>query len=129
MSVLSRFVSFCIVGASTLFIDLVFLNIFFYFGFPFFLARILSLLLALSFNFSVNRTITFGAGKTAFTQQIGPYALVYILSNLINFGSSVLIVALSGENVLMVNLASLIGTAIGIPFSFFGSLAWVFRDK
>jgi putative flippase GtrA len=129
MKTLSKFVLFCIVGGLAFLIDIGFVNLFFFFGLPFPIARAFSIFLALVFNFFVNRNFTFGAGDKLIRKQIGPYMVVYVIANLINLFSSILIVDLVGESILNINLASFIGTAISIPISFFGSLIWVFKRK
>jgi len=129
MKTISKFLSFCIVGGLTFAIDLAFLNIFFYFGLSFPIARTMSIAIALIFNFFVNRSFTFGARHKHPRKQVLPYITVYVVSNLINLLVSIMIVNLAGENVFFINFASVIGTIISIPFSFLGSLIWVFRKN
>ena len=57
MKVFSKFIIFCIVGGLSLVIDLAFVNLFFYMGFPFVVARVLSISIALIFNFFANKSI------------------------------------------------------------------------
>ncbi len=118
---------FCIVGGLSFFIDLGFVNLFFFLGLPFVIARTFSITIALIFNFFVNRGLTFGARHKHPARQVLPYVFVYAVANLVNLGVSVLIVQLAGENVINISIASLIGTLASIPFSFFGSLLWTFR--
>lgn len=129
MKTLSKFLSFCVVGGLTFVIDIAFLNIFFFIGLNFPLARTMSIAIALIFNFFVNRNFTFKARHKHPGKQAIPYIIVYIVSNLINLLTSILIVSMAGENVFFINFASVIGTIISIPFSFFGSLIWVFRKN
>lgn len=129
MKVFPKFIIFCIVGGLSLVIDLAFVNLFFYMGFPFVAARVLSIFIALIFNFFANRGLTFGATHKRAVKQVLPYIVVYIIANLVNLGASVLVVQLAGENVVNINVASLIGTGVSIPISFFGSLLWTFKKK
>lgn len=129
MKTLSKFFIFCIVGSLAFLIDIAFVNIFFYLGLPFVFARIFSISIALLFNFFANRGLTFRATHKRSVKQVLPYVIVYTISNLVNLSVSVLIVQLAGENVININVASLIGTGVSIPISFFGSLLWTFRKK
>jgi len=129
MKILTKFLVFCIVGGFSFLIDIGFVNLFFFLGLTFPIARTFSISLALIFNFFANRNVTFGATEREIKNQVIPYILVYIFANLINLFSSIWIVNLAGENVININIASLAGTAISIPFSFFGSLIWAFKRK
>tara|TARA_Y100000034_G_C6548753_1_gene237010 strand:- start:29 stop:409 length:381 start_codon:yes stop_codon:yes gene_type:complete len=124
---LSKFLIFCIVGGFTFIIDLILVNLLFFLGLPFPIARTLSISLALVFNFFANRGITFGANRRAIKKQVIPYAVVYITSNLINLFSSILIVHIAGESFFIINIASFIGIIISVPISFLGSLLWTFK--
>jgi len=127
--VLSKFLFFCVVGGLSFLIDIFFVNVFFFLKFPFPIARTLSISLALVFNFFINRNFTFQATDKHTKKQIIPYVIVYIIANLVNLGSSTLIVYLAGEDVISINVASFIGTALSIPVSFLGSYLWVFKKK
>jgi len=129
MKPFQKFIIFCVIGGLSFFIDLAFVNLFFFLDIPFPIARAFSISLALVFNFFANRAITFRAHNHPVKKQILPYVAVYSVSNLVNLFSSILIVGLAGENIININLASFIGTAISIPISFFGSLLWTFKKR
>jgi len=117
------------VGVLAFLIDIGFVNLFFFLGLSFPIARTLSISLALVFNFFVNRNITFKAKHTSAKKQVMPFIVVYVIANLVNLFSSIAIVNLAGANVISINWASFIGTAVSIPFSFLGSLIWTFKEK
>lgn len=127
--VLSKFFIFCIIGGVSLLIDIMFVNIFFFLKMPFPIARTISISIALIFNFFSNRKITFNAIDKPPQKQALQYIIVYITSNLVNLVSSILIVYFAGENVISINFASIIGTAISVPVSFIGSLFWTFKKQ
>ena len=129
MKVLSKFIVFCIVGGFSFVIDIGFVNLFFLLGLSFPTARTFSIALALIFNFFANRNLTFKATGREIKRQVVPYIIVYLFANLINLFSSILVVKFAGENLININIASLIGTALSIPFSFFGSMIWAFKKK
>lgn len=129
MKTFRKFVAFCMVGGLAFLIDIGFVNLFFFLGLKFPIARTLSISLALIFNFFVNRNVTFKAQHTSAKKQVLPFIVVYVIANLVNLFSSIMIVSLAGENVISINWASFIGTAVSIPFSFLGSLIWTFRKK
>ena len=77
----------------------------------------------------MNRNLTFKAKKTKVKNQIWKYGIVYFVSQGINLLVSVLMNNLLGEGVLQANIAFVTGIAISIPFSFFGSLLWAFKNQ
>ncbi len=127
MKILSKFFIFCIVGLVSFLIDIAFVNVFFFFGLSFPVSRTFSITIALLFNFYANRNFTFNSTKKSVNKQVLPYVAVYTISNLINLLLSILIVYIIKENFININIASLIGTAISIPFNFIGSYLWTFR--
>jgi putative flippase GtrA len=129
MKTLSKFLVFCIVGGFTFLIDISFMNLFFFMGLPFVFARTFSISISLIFNFFANRGLAFRATHKHPGRQLLPYLVVYLVSNLVNLGVSVLIVELAGADVININVASIIGTVVSIPISFFGSLLWTFKNK
>jgi len=127
MRTLSKFVVFCIVGGSSFLIDLVFFNIFYFFGFGFLISRILAVLIALIFNFTLNRNFTFNARGERVRLQISRYIVIYSSANIINILVGFLIVSIFGESLLMGNVATVSGVLAAIPVSFIGSLLWTFK--
>ena len=77
----------------------------------------------------MNRNVTFKAKKIPIKDQIGKYGIVYFVAQGINLLTSMLMRYLLGEGTLQANIAVIIGLAVSIPFSFFGSLFWAFKNK
>ena len=127
MRIIKRFLVFCLIGALAFLIDIAFVNIFFVLKIPFPIARTISIILALIFNFFANRIFTFSATDNKITEQVIPYIMVYTIANLVNLFSSIFIVNILGENAININISSFIGMALSIPISFFGSLLWTFN--
>ena len=124
-----KFIKFCFVGGTSALIGLIFFNIFFWFGLNFVICVILSMLLSIIYNFSMNRNMTFKAKKVPIKNQVRKYGIVYFVSQGVNILTSVLMRNLLGEGTLQANIAVITGIAVSIPFSFFGSLLWAFKNK
>ncbi len=124
-----KFIKFCFVGGTSALLGLIFFNIFFWFGLDFVVCVLLSMSLSIIYNFSVNRNLTFKARKIPIKKQVWKYGIVYFISQGINLLVSILMRNLLGEGVLQANMAVITGIAVSIPFSFFGSLLWVFKNK
>ncbi len=124
-----KFIKFCFVGGSSALLGLIFFNIFFWFGLNFVVCIILSMFLSTIYNFSLNRNVTFKARKIPIKKQVWKYGIVYFISQGINLLVSVLTRNLLGEGTLQANIAVITGLAVSIPFSFLGSLLWVFKNK
>ena len=124
-----KFMKFCFVGGTSALIGLIFFNILFWIGLNFVVCVILSILLSIIFNFSLNRNLTFKAKKVPIKNQVWKYGIVYAVSQGVNLLVSVFMRQLLGEGVLQANIAVIVGMAVSIPFSFFGSLLWAFKNK
>lgn len=136
-----RFVVFCFVGGTSALIHLIVFNVFFWVfnnisnnsGFLFgasrnyVIATIIAIAISISYNFTMNRNITFSAKQEPAKKQIPRYAVVYALSIGVNFIVSLLVISLIGENTFNANIATFSGIIVSIPISFFGSLLWTFK--
>lgn len=128
MGLKKKFLSFCFAGASGAILELISFNIFFLF-LTFFPSKILSLSLALSLNFTINRNITFFARSGKITKQFTKYLIIYTIAIIINLSVSLLMNSVLGNGTINANIATVIGIVAAIPITFFGSLHWVFKDK
>lgn len=124
-----KFIRFFFVGVTSSLMSILLFNLFFALKLSFTLSLLFSLLSSVIYNFSMNRYLTFSAGKGVLKEQIWKYAVVYSIAHGINFGVSHIAEGLLGGGTFMANLSVLIGIASSIPFSFFGYLLWAFKDK
>lgn len=122
-----RFVFFCFVGGTSALVGISVFNILFWLGLKFIICQVITIPLAVTYNFFMNRNITFSAKKHSLKKQIPRYAIVYATSTSVNLLTSIIVVNLLGENTLNANIAVICGIAMGIPISFFGSLLWAFK--
>lgn len=127
MKILWKFLIFCFVGGSSLLIDLIFFNLFFWIGAGFAISRIFGISFGITYNFFMNRNLTFSARENMIKKQVVRYSVVYVISNSVNFLVSLFVVYLLGEGVLQANIAAISGVLASIPISFLGSLLWVFK--
>jgi len=124
-----RFIFFCFVGGTSALIDMIVFNVFFFIGTPFIICRILAPCIAIIYNFSMNRNITFGGRGHAIRGQMARYAVVYSLAIGVNLVVSILVLWVLGENTLNANIAAVSGIIVSIPISYLGSLLWAFRKR
>ncbi len=127
MKGIKRFLFFCLVGGTGALIELISFNVFHIF-FNFALSKLFGLILALSFNFSVNRNITFSASSGKKKKQILKYIIVYSLSISLNYLVSVSFNNFLNDGFFYSNLSVILGILAGLPINFFGSLYWVFNE-
>mgnify|MGYP001597354491 CR=1 FL=1 len=123
------FIRFFFVGATSSLMSILLFNLFFALKLSFTLSLLFSLLSSIIYNFSMNKYLTFSAGKGMLKEQIWKYAVVYSIAHGTNFIVSNIANRLLGGGTIMANVSVLIGIAVSIPFSFFGYLLWVFKDK
>ena len=129
MKFISKFIIFCFIGGISALIDFGIFNLFFWLNFDFIVSRIIAILFAITYNFCMNRNITFSAKGQPIKKQIIRYGIVYLISISVNLFVSVGVINLLGENVFNANLATVLGITTGIPFSFLGSLLWIFKRR
>ena len=81
-----RFIFFCFVGVVSTLIHFLVFNFFrFSINLTFSASLIIAIIIAIIFNFSVNRNITFSAGGYSLKKQILKYLTIYGTSSLANF--------------------------------------------
>lgn len=128
MKHLKKFFSFCFAGASGATLEIISFNLFFLIlSFP--ISKFISLMLALSLNFAINRNLTFRARSGKISKQFLRYLVVYAVGITINYSVSILTNNILGNGILEANIATISGIVAGIPITFLGSLHWVFKDK
>ncbi len=124
-----RFLFFCLIGGISFLIDWSFFNVFYKFVLGFVISTICSVAISMVFNFSVNRNITFSARGDHMGKQIIKWLMVYGVAILVRIGIGKLILLWLGETVLTANIAFIVGIAVSIPISFFGSMLWAFKKN
>ncbi|MBT3398351.1 GtrA family protein [archaeon] len=124
-----KFVTFCIIGGVSALIDLAFFNLAFFIGTGFVLSRIFGVLISMIFNFTMNRNVSFSARGRSVRGQIPKYLIVYLISSTVNVVGGFVAVTLLGSGTIQANIASVIGIAAAIPFSYFGLLLWAFKKN
>ena len=128
MELKKKFLSFSFAGATGAALELTSFNLFFIF-LTFTPSKILSLALALTLNFTINRNITFLARSGKITKQFAKYIAVYTIAIVVNLSISLAMNQLLGPGALNANIATASGILAAIPITFLGSLHWIFRDK
>jgi len=128
MSLKKKFIFFCFAGAIGALTELIFFNVFFIF-LNFIESKILSLTIAITLNFTINRNITFLARSGKLTKQAIKYIVVYSIAILSNFSISVLANQILGPGTINANIATTTGIIGTIPITFLGLLLWVFKNK
>lgn len=138
-----KFIVFCFVGGTSALIHLIVFNIFFIifnntlkldfliFGatINYIFATIMGLLVSITYNFLMNKNITFSAKNESIKRQVPRFALIYAFSIIIGFVINLFVLNLLGENIINANIATFSGLIASIPISFFGSLLWTFRKR
>ena len=124
-----RFFLFFFVGLTSTLLSLVLFNLLFFFNLSFQLSLIISLLFSVTYNFLMNRNLTFSAKTGPIKEQLFRYSIVYLIAHGINFAVSSITVGILGEGALKANIAVMVGIAVSIPFSFMGYLLWAFKNR
>lgn len=139
-----KFIVFCFVGGTSALVSLITFNIFFkifnfaiktnllFFGasISYVLSSIMGTIISIIYNFSMNRNITFSARHESIKKQAPRYLILYGITTLISFITSLIVLNLLGkENTINANIAVISGIIIAIPINFLGSLLWAFRKK
>ena len=129
MKLSPKFFIFCIIGGTSFLIDLVAFNLFFRIGIPFVISRTFSIAIGLTYNFLMNKNITFSQKDKIKIKQIARYLIVFAFLYLINITTGILALSILGETPLNVNIAAILGIIVSVPFSFFASLLWTFKKE
>ena len=124
---LKKFMLFCIVGFLTVIVDLSVFNILFWLKVHFSLSRAGAALSAITFNFILNRNMTFKAKSKPIIEQYPKHFVVYMAVLITNVIISSAVFWFLGEGTFNANLASMVGIVSTIPISFSGSMFWTFK--
>jgi putative flippase GtrA len=128
MKIKKRFFVFLFAGILGAIVEILSFNLFFL-KLDFFPSKIIALIMALSLNFSINRTVTFLASSGKMHKQAIRYITVYSIAIIINISSSYIANLILGKGFYRSNLAVAIGILVAIPITYFGSLFWVFKKE
>lgn len=129
MKTLKKFASFCVVGGLAALVELGVFNLIYIFGNLFVLSKVVGILVALNFNFAINRKFTFLATKGLLKKQIPKFLTVYAVAFIVNVSVSYIVNIILPAGSLYANIAAASGIVAQIPVSFFGSLRWTFNGK
>jgi putative flippase GtrA len=125
-----KIVLFCTTGGISALIDMLFFNIFFIATSFFIISRIGGIAIAMIFNFTFNRNVTFKANNKKARHQMWKFIVLYTIAMGANVLVGKLVLTLLNGSLLSANIAAISGLAISTPISFLGSMFWVFKkDK
>ncbi len=127
---LSRLGQFCLIGAIGMMFDLVSYAILLRVGLLLSVARFIAIWIAMTWNFWLNRRITFSySRKSSLPQQYAKFVLTCSVGAVVNWGVSIGLVRgvhfFSDAPI----LAAVVGVAAGTLFNFALSMNWAFRRK
>jgi putative flippase GtrA len=141
---IKRFIVFCFVGGTSALIHFLTFSLFYYLILNYFIktdillfgasikdiiSYIMGVIVSISYNFPMNRHITFSAGNEPVKKQLPKYIVVYALSIGTGFLVNLFIINLIGETGINSLIATACGILFSIPVSFLGSLLWTFKNK
>ena len=125
-----QFIQFCFVGATGVVVDLGSLGIFLAWSMPLEYARALSIFIAMTWNFALNRRLTFSysRGGNILTQYVR-FILSCTVGNTANWCITMSLARWGASPPLLEHefLASFVGIGVGLVFNFAFSRFWVFR--
>jgi dolichol-phosphate mannosyltransferase len=126
----SRFVQFCLVGSTGLVFDLATYALLLHAGLPLKLARALAIWVALTWNFFLNRQLTFDLyAHHPLLPQYFRFVLTCLVGALVNLSVSVGLVKSVAAFHGHLYLAAIAGIIAGTVFNFALSFLWVFRGE
>jgi len=117
------------VGGLAALVELGIFNLIYLFGNIFILSKIIGILVALCFNFVINRKFTFFATNGLLKKQIPQFLTVYGVAFVVNVSVSYIVNVVLPSGSLYANISAASGILAQIPVSFFGSLKWTFNEK
>ena len=126
-TLIRKFIIFCVIGVLGAIIDLLVFNSLFWLKIPFNISRVLAILVSITFNFSLNRNITFKARNKSIKKQYPKHLIVYTAVLITNTLVGSIAFHLLGDSTFNANIASIAGIVSAIPISFFGSMFWTFK--
>ncbi len=124
-----KFISFIIVGAGAFAIDWGFFNLFYFFNLDFSIALFFSWIISMTFNFILNRNVTFSARESSLVEQLVKWLTLHLVGFLCRLGIGQVVLIVAGETTLNANIAFIGGLIVSTPIIFFGSLFWAFRKN
>jgi dolichol-phosphate mannosyltransferase len=124
---LSHFLQFCFVGGTGMVVDLSSLAGLLHLSVSFYVARAVAIFVAMTWNFWLNRRLTFsyGRGQEPFRQYLRFVATCSVGAT-VNWSVAVALVDFTGMHKLG---AALLGILAGMTFNFLLSLHWVFGKR
>ena len=139
-----KFIIFCFVGGTSALIHFSIFSLFYYIILDAFIktniltfgvsikdivSYMMGVIVSITYNFSMNRNITFSAKHISIKKQLPKYLIVYALSIGVGLIVNMIIINIVGETGLNSLIATLCGILASIPVSFIGSLLWTFKNK
>ena len=123
----SRLFQFCIVGGTGMAVDLTFLSILLFFTVPFMYGRAASILVAMTWNFALNRYVTFHDRKRiGLLKEYSQFVASCSLGAVLNWGTSVLLMSVLPPFLYRFIVAAMGGIIAGTGSNFVLSNFWVF---
>jgi len=126
----SRLVQFCFVGSTGVAVDLASYAVLLAVGVPLLVARALAIWVAMTWNFLLNRRITFGlSGRAGVLVQYARFVAACVLGAVVSWSVNLALIRLVEWFARHVFLAALAGVFCGMVCNFVISLKWVFRRR
>jgi putative flippase GtrA len=114
-------IGFLIVGSLGFLTDLLVLLALMFVGVAPVIARLLSISVAMTLTWALNRSFSFGASTRSAAQEYGRYAVIALIAAGVNYG-----VYLIGLQYVTPTYAMIAGSAVAMTLSFTGYDRWVF---
>jgi len=120
-----QFIKYCLVGATGTGLDFLLLYLFVEYGrINYLLAAIISTIVAMVINFTLNKFWTFRKKDGNYFSQLLKYAAAHSIGALINLVVLTLLVEVFGVWYLM---ARVVGTVFAVSWNFLATKKWVFK--
>jgi dolichol-phosphate mannosyltransferase len=124
----SRLMQFCLVGSTGIAVDLSFYSTLLLFGLPLTLSRALAIWLAMTWNFCLNRRLTFSYSRRgSILSQYTKFIASCAIGAVISWSIAVLLPYRYSFFSRHLLIAAIIGIIAGTLFNFFLSRYWVFK--
>ena len=124
----SRFVQFCLVGLTGMFVDLTMIGMLLRLQIKFWLARAIAIWVAMTWNFFLNRRLTFSYSRDGDVfQQYWRFVASCAFGATISWSISVGLVEVIPILETQVYIAAILGIVAGTVFNFLLSRYWVFK--
>ena len=124
----SRFVQFCLVGLTGMFVDMAILGMLLNLQIRFLLARAIAIWVAMTWNFFLNRRFTFSYSRSGNVfQQYWRFVASCAFGAIISWSTSVALVEVTSILETHVYIAAILGIVVGTVSNFLLSDYWVFK--